>query len=165
MLFHQNFDSPAIQSILIVAPHALSLFIMLIMIPGLACCCARPDKYPVCKKFRKPEDEMYTRVELKWPAYCTILCYLVISVGAAGALAGGPDIINYVNNIGCRLTAVADDTLHGRISPSDDSVFFVGLTPLKSEFTDFASKLNTFFSQSNTSLNASQDVKTAQTAI
>jgi hypothetical protein len=108
---------------------------------------------------------MYTRVELKWPAYCTILCYLVITVGSAGALAGGPDVTNYVNNIGCRLIAVADDTLNGRISPSDDSVFFVGLTPLKSEFTDFSTKLNTFFSQSNTCLNQSQDVRTTQTAI
>lgn len=48
------------------------------------------------------------------------------------ALAGGPDITNYINNVGCRITAVADDTLNGRISPVDDSVFFVGITPLKS---------------------------------
>ena len=165
MLFHQNFSQPALQSILIVAPHAVSLIVLIIMVPGLACCCARPDKYPVCKKFRKPEDQMYTRVELKWPAYCTMLCYLVICVGASAALAGGPEITNYVNNIGCRLTAVADDTLNGRISPTDDSVFFVGLSPLKSEFGDFSLKLNTFFSQSNTSLNSSQSVRAAQTAI
>ena len=47
-------------------------------------------------------------------------------------LAGGPDITNYINNVGCRIAAVADDTLNGRISPVDDSVFFVGITPLKS---------------------------------
>jgi hypothetical protein len=58
--------------------------------------------------------------------------YLAISGGAAVALAGGPDITNYINNVGCRITAVADDTLNGRISPVDDSVFFVGITPLKS---------------------------------
>jgi hypothetical protein len=83
------------------------------------------------------------------------LCFIVISVGASAALFGGPDVTNHVNNIGCRLTAVIDDTLNGRISPSDDSVFFVGLTPLKSELTDFNSKIDTFFSQSNTSLNTS----------
>jgi|JI8StandDraft_1071087.scaffolds.fasta_scaffold1498200_1 hypothetical protein len=62
----------------------------------------------------------------------TIFCYLTISTGAAVALAGGPDITNYVNNIGCRLTALIDDTLNGRISPENDTIFFVGLTPLKS---------------------------------
>lgn len=108
---------------------------------------------------------MYTRVELKWPAFCTIFCYLVISIGAAAALAGGPDVTNHVNNIGCRLVAVADDTINGRISPTDDTVFFVGLGPLKTEFVDFGAKLNTFFSQSNTSLNASQAVRTTQTSL
>lgn len=62
----------------------------------------------------------------------TIFCYLTITVGAGMALAGGPDITNYVNNIGCRLTAVIDDTQYGRISSDNNSVFFVGLTPLKS---------------------------------
>lgn len=56
MLFKQDFSSPSIQSFLIIAPHAACLCILIIMIPGLACCCARPDKYPVCKKWRKPEE-------------------------------------------------------------------------------------------------------------
>lgn len=53
-------------------------------------------------------------------------------MGSAAALAGGPDITNHVNDIGCRLTALADDTLNGRISPSNSDVFFVGISPLKS---------------------------------
>ncbi len=108
---------------------------------------------------------MYTKVQLKWPAYCLVFFYLLVAIGSAAALAGGPDITNHVNNIGCRITALADDTLNGRISPSDDSVFFSGLTPLKSELTDFSSRYNTFFSQSNNSLNASQAVRTHQTGV
>ena len=84
------------------------------------------------KKCRKPDVQLYNKVQLKWPAYLTIFLYLAISGGAAVALAGGPDITNYINNVGCRIAAVADDTLNGRISPVDDSVFFVGITPLKS---------------------------------
>lgn len=61
-----------------------------------------------------------------------VFMYLVVCIGSAAALAGGPDIVYHYNNIGCRMAAVADDTLYGRISPSDDSVFYIGLTPLKS---------------------------------
>lgn len=90
---------------------------------------------------------------------------MAICVGSAAALSGGPDITNHINNIGCRITALADDTLYGRVSPSNDANFFVGIVPLSSEFTDFQSKYNTFFSQSNTSLNASQDIRAKQVAI
>lgn len=62
----------------------------------------------------------------------TIGMYLLVTVGAAAALAGGPDIVYYYNNIGCQISAVIDDTLYGTISPSNDAIFFVGLTPLKS---------------------------------
>lgn len=61
----------------------------------------------------------------------TIFCYLLITIGSAAALFTGPDITNHVNGVGCRITAVVDDTLNGRISPSNDSIFFVGITPLK----------------------------------
>lgn len=73
---------------------------------------------------------MYGKCELKWPAYLSIITYLLIVVSASAALAGGPNITNDVNNVGCQLMAVADDTLNGRISPTDEDVFFVGINPL-----------------------------------
>lgn len=61
MLYKQDFSQPAIQTFLMVAPHAACLVVLIIMVPGLICCCARPEKYPVCKMCRKPEAELYTK--------------------------------------------------------------------------------------------------------
>lgn len=72
---------------------------------------------------------MYGKCELKWPAFAMVAAYLIVLIGSAIALVEGPDVTNYFNNFGCRTLAVADDTLYGRISPSDDTVFFVGLKP------------------------------------
>ena len=148
-----------------VVPHAVALLVLLLIWPGLCCCCVWPEKYPVCRKFRKPEKEMYGKCELKWPAYLAIFIYLLVCVSAAAALSGGPNVTNDYSNIGCQVMAVADDTLNGRISPTDDSAFFVGISPLYSELTSFDSGLNTFFTSSNTSLNNSQSIRTLQTGI
>lgn len=108
---------------------------------------------------------MYEKCELKWPSYITILIFIFIVTGSAAALYRGPDLTNHFNNFGCKLTAILDDTLNGRISPSDDTKFFVGISPLKDELTTFNGSFNTFFSESNTSLNASHDIRNRQTAI
>ena len=141
------------------------MVILILMWPGLICCCARPEKYPVCKSCRKPEKEMFTKCELKWPAYVTVLTYLLIVIGSAAALSGGPDITNYYSNIGCKLMSVADDTLYGRISPTDDSTFFVGIVPLSSELLIFQGDLTTYFTDANTSLNNSQSIRAKQVGI
>lgn len=75
---------------------------------------------------------MYQKFELKWPVVVTCLCYLIIIGGSAAALAGGTNIISHYSHIGCRLTALADDTLNGRLSTTDNSSFFVGIAPLSS---------------------------------
>ena len=59
------------------------------------------------------------------------MIYILIVTGSSAALYSGPDITNHMNNFGCKLTAVLDDTINGRISPTNDAVFFVGLSPLK----------------------------------
>ena len=84
---------------------------------------------------------------------------MIIITGSAAAVYAGTDITNYFSNVGCRVTAVLDDTINGRISPSDDRVFFVGLSPLKDELTTFNGSYATFFSESNTSLNSSADIR------
>ena len=61
--------------------------------------------------------------------------------------------------------AVADDTLYGRISPTDDSIFFVGIVPLDGELDSFNSGLNTYFTDANSSLNNSQNIRAQQTAV
>lgn len=76
---------------------------------------------------------MYGKCELKWPGYLAILSYLLIVISSAAALSTAPNVTNDYNNIGCQLMAVADDTLNGRISPTDSDVFFVGIAPLDEE--------------------------------
>jgi hypothetical protein len=90
---------------------------------------------------------MYGRCELKWPAYSALLLYLGIAIGAILGLMKGADIIYYFNDIGCKTAAVADDTLNGRLSPTVDNRFFVGLTPLSTDLTSFNSTFNTIWAQ------------------
>lgn len=61
-----------------------------------------------------------------------MLLFALVTAAAAAAVTVGPDITNHLNNIGCKLMTVADDTLYGRMSVASSSKFFVGIVPLKS---------------------------------
>ncbi len=50
--------------------------------------------------------------------------------GTILALISAPDIVNYYNDIGCKLSGIIDDTINGRLSPTVNNRFFIGLNPL-----------------------------------
>ena len=90
---------------------------------------------------------MYGKCELKWTAYCAVLSYLLILTGAMLGIIKGADIVYYYNDIGCKTAAVADDTLYGRLSPTVDNRFFVGLSPFSTDLGTFNSTFNTIWTQ------------------
>jgi len=49
--------------------------------------------------------------------------------------------------MGCKLLSIGDDMLYGRLSPTVNNRFFVGLTPLGTDLTTFKTALNTIWSQ------------------
>ena len=68
----------------------------------------------------------------------------------AGAILGlikGVQIVKYFNDVGCKTAAVADDTLYGRLSPTVENRFFVGLSPYSTDLTTFNSTFNTIWTQ------------------
>lgn len=75
---------------------------------------------------------MYTKCELKWPAYFSLIFYIIILTGGIIGLIEGPMIIKKYNDLGCKNAAIFDDLLNGRISGKVDGKFFVGLSPLNS---------------------------------
>jgi hypothetical protein len=81
-------------------------------LPGYA------ERHPVCRKCRKPGKEMYSKLELKWTAYCALFFYLAVMAGGILGVIKGADIVYSFNDLGCKTAAVADDTLNGRLSPS-----------------------------------------------
>lgn len=92
---------------------------------------------------------MYSKCELKWPAYLSLLLYIIVCVGGLIALIEAPEIIKKYNDVGCKKAAIFDDLLYGRMSASTEGRFFVGLEPLRNELDIFnSSKIATFFSDS-----------------
>ena len=61
---------------------------------------------------------MYSKCELKWTAYCSIIFYVAIMVGGILGIIKGVDIVYSFNDVGCKIAAVADDTINGRLSPT-----------------------------------------------
>lgn len=97
---------------------------------------------------------MYSKIELKWPAYISLVLYLIVCVGGLIALIEAPLIIKKFSDVGCKKAAMFDDMLNGRISPTVDGRFFVGLEPLRNELNIFnGTKIATFFSDSTNVLN------------
>jgi len=60
----------------------------------------------------------------------------------------GADIINYFSDVGCKLTAIPDDLLYGRISPSVSGRFFTGISPFATDLSSFKTNFNTIWTQS-----------------
>lgn len=48
-------------------------------------------------------------------------------VGGILGIYKGADIVYSFNDVGCKTAAVADDTMYGRLSPTVENRFFVGL--------------------------------------
>jgi len=92
---------------------------------------------------------MYGSCELKWTAYLTVLFYLLVVAGGAIAVLNAPDIVNYWNDVGCKGAALGDDLVNGRMSPSVQNRFFVGLVPLSTALTAYRTDLGTFFVQNS----------------
>lgn len=91
---------------------------------------------------------MYTRFELKWTSYVLILVTLVCVGGSVSGLMKGSEVIGHFNNTGCKVVAIFDDTLYGRVSDDGES-FFIGMEPLATSLDLFNSKINTFYTQSS----------------
>ena len=79
-------------------------------------------------------------------------------VGAILGLIKGVDIVYYFNDVGCKTSAVADDTLYGRLSPTVENRFFVGLSPFKNDLTTFNGSFSTIWTQNENVPNASNIV-------
>ena len=90
---------------------------------------------------------MYTRIELKWTSYILVVATIVSLAGSLGGLLKGTNVISHSNNTACRMVAVLDDVENGRVS-DDGETFFIGLNPLAGQLTSLNSKLNTFYTQS-----------------
>lgn len=106
------------------------------------------EKHPVCRKCRKPEKESYKNCELKWTSYVSVLCYLMVLIGGILAIMEGADIINYISDVGCKITAIPDDILYGRLSPTVSGRFFTGISPFSADLTSFKTNFNTIWTQS-----------------
>ena len=68
----------------------------------------------------------------------------------AGGILGiirGADIIYYFNDIGCKTSALSDDTINGRMSPTVEDRFFVGLSPFSTDLSSFNSSFDTIWTQ------------------
>ena len=111
--------------------------------------CEDVERHPVCKRCRKPEKEYYHNCELKWTAYLTIVFYIVVAVGGIIAVMGGPNIVLYFNDVGCKMTAIGDDLVNGRLSSTVANRFFTGLSPFSTDLTSFISSFNTIWTQSS----------------
>jgi hypothetical protein len=59
----------------------------------------------------------------------------------------GSDIVYSFNDVGCKITAIGDDILNGRLSPTVENRFFVGITPLSTDLSTFNSDFNTIWIQ------------------
>lgn len=93
---------------------------------------------------------MYNKCELKWPAYFSLIFYIIVLVGGIIGLIDGSVLVKKYNDLGCKNAAIFDDILNGRISGEVEGKFFVGLSPLSNELTVFNnSKLSTFYSDSS----------------
>ncbi len=96
---------------------------------------------------RKPEKEMYGKCELKWPAYMTVVCMVVVMIGGVMGIVQGVTVVQYFNDVGCKFAALGDDMLNGRISPTVTNRFFVGVSPLGVDFGTFSTGFNTIWTQ------------------
>jgi len=84
---------------------------------------------------------------LKWTSYCAIVFYLVVLAGGIIGSIHGTDIVYNFNDIGCKMTAIGDDILNGRLSPTVANRFFVGIAPLATDLSSFNSSFNTMWIQ------------------
>jgi hypothetical protein len=64
------------------------------------------------------------------------------------AITQGTQIILNFNDIGCKLTAIADDIVYGKVSTTVDNRFFSGLSPYAADLTTFKAGFNTIWTQS-----------------
>ena len=68
----------------------------------------------------------------------------------AGGILGiinGVSIVQHFNDVGCKVAAIGDDTMNGRMSPTVENRFFVGLTPYQTGLTSFHTNFNTIWTQ------------------
>lgn len=67
--------------------------------------------------------------------------------GSISGLLKGPEVFSHYNNTLCKLGALMDDTVNGRVS-DDGETFFIGLDPMGTQLLSLNSKLSTFYTQS-----------------
>ena len=72
----------------------------------------------------------------------------MVLIGGILAIMKGADIINYFSDVGCKLTAIPDDLLYGRISPSVSCRFFTGISPFATDLSSFKTNFNAIWTQS-----------------
>ena len=48
------------------------------------------EKYPLCRVFKDPHKYVPLGFQLKWPAYASIITFLIIIVGSLMALVSAP---------------------------------------------------------------------------
>jgi hypothetical protein len=77
-----------------------------------------------------------------------IICYLAVAGAGIIAIVQGSNIILYFNDIGCKITAIGDDFVNGRLSPTVENRFFTGLSPFSTDLTSFKTNFNTIWTQS-----------------
>lgn len=61
----------------------------------------------------------------------------------------GSQIVLNVNDVGCKMVAVADDIVYGRLSPTVSNRFFSGLNPFATDLTSYKNSFNTIWTQSS----------------
>jgi hypothetical protein len=74
------------------------------------------ETYPKCRVFRDPNKYVPLGFQLKWPAYASLIAFLIIIVASLMALVSASEIVNDFNNVGCKNATMIDDTLNGRLS-------------------------------------------------
>ena len=69
-------------------------------------------------------------------------------MGGIIAVMGGPNIVLYFNDVGCKMTSVGDDIVNGRLSSAVANRFFTGLSPFATDLTSYIASFNTTWTQS-----------------
>lgn len=74
---------------------------------------------------------------------------MVVAAGGALAITQGSQIVMNFNDIGCKMMAVADDTVYGKLSTTVPNRFFSGLNPFGTDLNSYKTSFNTIWTQSS----------------
>lgn len=98
---------------------------MIVVLPFLFCCCVWPsnyflfilEKYPKCKKIKNIiYDSSNSTTDYRIHSLIVGCLCLIVIIGSIMGLSKGTDIVDYYNNVGCKMATFFDDLFNGKMS-------------------------------------------------